>query len=81
MEVDNKVYGLKAWGKFTTAFETKEDVEDYLKICQNVISIYNPNEDSWNTSGEFSILPLRKEFVDTLKLHYYKSCNENQESS
>ena len=52
-------------------FETKEEVEKYLCNCGNIVSCYNPNNDSWTTSGEFSILPIDREYVDKFKLYLY----------
>lgn len=78
MEVKNKVYGLQAWGKITTAFETKEDVEDYLRICKNIVSCYNPNNDSWSTSGEFSIIPIDRALTKNIGFYpYAKNCNKD----
>lgn len=76
-ENNNKIYGLYAWNKFTCAFETKEEVEKYLCNCGNIVSCYNPNNDSWTTSGEFSILPIDREYIDKFKLYLYeKNCNK-----
>lgn len=78
MEIKNKVYGLKAWNRITTLFRTKEDVEDYLKICKNVVCCYNPNADNWSTSGEFSIIPIDETSVKNVGFYpFSKNCNEN----
>lgn len=78
IEETNKVYALKAWDTFTTVFKTKEDVEDYLKICKNVICCYNPNDDNWSTSGDFSIIPVDRTLVNGIRFYpYAKNCNEN----
>ena len=72
----NKVYGIYAWNKFTMAFETKEDVEDYLQLCGNIVSCYNPYEDSWTTSGDFVILPIDRVYAKGLGLSFHKkNCN------
>ena len=77
MEVEktNQKYGLFAYGKFTTIFETKEDVEDYLRVCGNIVSCYNPNNDSWSTSSDFKIIPIADVF--TYGLPVYRKRNEN----
>lgn len=81
MEIEelNKVYGLYFQNNITTAFETKEDVEDYLCSCGNVISCYNPNEDNWTTSGEFNIIPIDRVYAFGLNVPFYRkqNCNEN----
>lgn len=78
MEIKNKIYGLKAWNRITTFFRTKEDVEDYLRICKNVVCCYNPNDDSWSTSGEFSIIPIDETLVKDVRFYpLSKNCNEN----
>lgn len=56
-------YGLYVYGRITTVFETKEDVEDYLQICGNVISCYDPNKDKWTTSSDFEIFPIADMFT------------------
>lgn len=71
MELTNKVYGVYAWNKITTLFRNKQEVEDYLKLCGNVLSCYNPNNDSWNTDHDFSIIPVDKEAMRLLGMNYY----------
>jgi len=77
MEVEtvNHKYGLYAWGRITTIFETKEDVEDYLRVCGNIVSCYNPNKDSWTTSGDFQIFPIADIF--TYGIPVYRKQNES----
>ena len=71
MELTNKVYGVYAWNKITTLFRNKEEVEDYLKLCGNITSCYNPPYDKWTTDHDFSIIPVDKEAMRLLGLTYY----------
>ena len=70
----NKVYGAYSSesNKFVLAFDTKEDVEDYLQLCGNIFSCYNPHEDSWTTSGDFVILPIDRVYANGLGLSFHK---------
>ena len=73
----NKIYGLYYHDKFTYAFEIKEDVEDYLKSCKNVISCYNPPYDYWSTANDFKIVPIDRTYALGLKIPFYKkNCNQ-----
>lgn len=74
----NKVYGVYSFesNKFVLAFDTKEDVEDYLQLCGTIVSCYNPHEDSWTTSGGFVILPIDRVYANGLRLSFHKKiCN------
>jgi len=71
IETANKVYGIYAWNRITTLFKTKEEVEKYLKLSKNVISCYNPNNDSWTTDHHFAIVPVDKNVMKYLGISYY----------
>lgn len=68
----NKVYGIYAWDKFTMAFNSKEEVENYLQLCGNIVSCYNPQLDNWTTSGNFTILPIDRIYANGLNIPFYK---------
>lgn len=71
IEITNKVYGIYAWNRITTLFKTKEEVEKYLKLSKNVISCYNPNRDYWTTDHYFTIVPVDKNVMKDLGVHFY----------
>ena len=71
IEAINKVYGIHSWGRITTLFKTREEVEKYLQLSKNVISCYNPNNDSWTTDHYFTIVPVDKNVMRDLGVLYY----------
>ena len=71
IEAINKVYGIHSWGRITTLFKTREEVEKYLQLSKNVISCYNPNNDSWTTDHHFTIVPVDKNVMRDLGVFYY----------
>ena len=71
MELNNKVYGLYSWNKITTLFRNMQEVENYLKLCGNICSCYNPPYDKWTTDHDFTIIPVDKEAMRLLGLSYY----------
>ena len=73
IEATDKVYGLyvSTWNKITTLFRNNQEVEDYLKLCGNVTSCYNPPYDKWTTNHDFSIVPIDKELMQLLGISYY----------
>ena len=61
MEVENinKTYGyIDKDNNLVMAFESKKDVEDFLRERSDIVSCYNPNNDSWTTSGNFRIIVI-----------------------
>ena len=71
IEAINKVYGIHSWGRITTLFKTREEVEKYLQLSKNVISCYNPNNDSWTTDHHFTNVPVDKNVMRDLGVFYY----------
>ena len=71
IEAINKVYGIHSWGRITTLFKTREEVEKYLQLSKNVISCYNPNNDSWTTDHYFTIVPVDKNVMRDLGVFDY----------
>lgn len=71
IEATNKVYGIYAWNRITTLFKTKEEVEKYLELSKNIISCYNPNRDYWTTDHYFTIVPVDKNVMKDLGVHFY----------
>lgn len=71
IEVTNKVYGIHSWGRITILFKTREEVEKYLQLSKNVVSCYNPNNDSWTTDHNFTIVPVDKNVMRDLGVSYY----------
>ena len=71
IEAINKVYGIHSWGRITILFKTREEVEKYLQLSKNVVSCYNPNNDSWTTDHNFTIVPVDKNVMRDLGVSYY----------